>query len=159
VDVVAGTRIVCSFYIADAEPGVWDVLVVNPDGTDGKRSNAFIITAPPTPTVTEAPQISGIDMAANPPRALVDGTITIYAIVLDQFGHPMAGQSVEFGVIEGPGSVDPETTQTDGNGQAQTELTSSEAGVVRVKVQTGTIANSVQVEFTELLEERWIDSS
>jgi hypothetical protein len=61
VNVTAGSRINCSFYIADAAPGTWTVLVVNPDDTDGKRSNAFTITAPPTSTPTATPTSTPTD--------------------------------------------------------------------------------------------------
>jgi len=46
VSVTAGSRIRCSFNIADAEPGVWGVLVSNPDDTWGELDEVFTITAP-----------------------------------------------------------------------------------------------------------------
>jgi len=150
VNVTAGSRINCSFYIADAQPGVWSLLVVNPDGTSGQLPNAFTITAPPTPTSTptEAPQVSRIDMAASAPSAQVGQSVTIYALVRDQFGNPMAGKTVQFTVVEGQGSVNPPVAQTDASGQAQTELTSNTAGQVRVRATADSISNSIQVQFT-----------
>jgi len=152
VNVTAGSRINCSFYIADAQPGVWSLLVVNPDGTSGQLPNAFTIIAPPTPTSTptEAPQVSSIDMAADPPSAPVNGTVTIYALVRDQFGDPMAGQTVYFRVVvEGQGSVNPSMADTGTSGQAQTELTGSVADLVKVRAQADSISNSIEVRFTE----------
>jgi len=52
----AGSRMQCSFNIADAEPGVWSVLVINPDGSSSELPGAFTVVAPtPTPTPTPMP--------------------------------------------------------------------------------------------------------
>ena len=152
VNVTAGSRINCSFYIANAQPGVWSVLVDNRDGTSpGELPSAFTITAPPTPTSipTQAPQVSSIDMAASTQSAQVGQPVTIYALVRDQFGNPMANQTVQFTVVEGQGSVNPPTAQTNASGQAQTELTSTVSGQVRVRATADSISNSIQVQFTE----------
>lgn len=179
VNVTAERHINCSFDISNAKPGVWTVLVANPDDTSGELPNAFTITAPTsTPTPTETPtrtptqtptntpeptktptstptpteeprRASRIDLAADPPIAPVNGMVTIYAIVRDQFGEPMADQTVQFSVVEGEGNVDPGTAQTDASGQAKTELTSSTMGLVRVRATADSISNSIQVEFTQ----------
>jgi hypothetical protein len=44
VNVVSHSKITCSFLILNKEPGAWDVLVVNPDGSEGKLPGAFQIT-------------------------------------------------------------------------------------------------------------------
>jgi hypothetical protein len=172
VTVTAGNRIQCSFYIANAEPGTWSVLVVNPDGTDDRRSNAFTITAPtstpeptdtpqptdtpepthtpePTPTATEAPQVSSILVTVQPPTAPVGQSVTIYAIVRDQFGSAMAGQSVQFTVVSGQGSVDPSSADTNAQGQALTDLTSGTVGSVRVRAVADGISDDIEVQFTQ----------
>ena len=51
-----GSRMWCSFNISAAEPGVWSVLVGNPDGTLSELPSAFTIVAPtPTPMPTDTP--------------------------------------------------------------------------------------------------------
>ena len=52
----SGSRMWCSFNISAAEPGVWSVLVGNPDGTLSELPGAFTIVAPtPTPVPTDTP--------------------------------------------------------------------------------------------------------
>jgi len=158
VNVTAGSRINCSFDISEADPGTWDVLVINPDGTDGKRSNAFKITAPtntpqptdtpePTATPTEAPQVSSLRLSVQPPVAQAGQSVTIYAIVLDQFGNSMRGQAVQFSVVSGQGTVNPSTADTNTQGQAQTDLTSTTVGSVRVRGTSDGISDSIDVQF------------
>ncbi|MDY6877156.1 MAG: serine/threonine-protein kinase [Chloroflexota bacterium] len=51
-----GKRLWCSFNISGVEPGVWSVLVENPDGTLSELPNAFTVVAPtPTPMPTDTP--------------------------------------------------------------------------------------------------------
>lgn len=75
--------------------------------------------------------------------------MTIYVIVSDQFGNPMAGQTVQFTVVEGEGSVNPSAAQTNASGQAQTVLTSTTAGLVRVRATADSVSDSIEVQFTE----------
>jgi hypothetical protein len=160
VNVTAGSRINCSFDISGAKPGTWDVLVINPDGTDGKRSNAFKITAPtstpeptdtpePTATPTEVPQVSSVRLSVQPPIAPVGQSVTIYAVVRDQFGDLMRGQAVQFSVVSGQGTANPSTADTNAQGQAQTDLTSTTAGSVRVRGTADGISDSIEVQFTQ----------
>jgi hypothetical protein len=166
VNVTAGSRINCSFDISEANPGTWDVLVINPDGTDGKRSNAFRITTPtstpeptdtplptntpePTATPTEVPEVSSVSLSVQPPITQVGQSVTIYAVVRDQFGELMRGQTVQFSVVSGQGSVNPSTADTNAQGRAQTDLTSTTAGSVRVRGTANGISDSIEVQFTE----------
>ena len=160
VNVTAESRINCSFYIADAEPGARNILVVNPDGTKDERSNAFTITAPPTPTstpttsptptsTTEAPAVTSIDMAAGAQSAPVGQSVTLYALVRDQFGSGMSAISVEFIVVDGQAELDPASDQTTDSGQAQTQLTSGVSGEVRVRAKVDAVSNYITVTFTE----------
>jgi hypothetical protein len=151
VNVTAGSRINCSFDIRDAATGDWDVLVVNPDGTNGKKSDAFTITAPPTPTSTptDAPKVSSIILSVQPPSIQIGQSATIYAIVRDQFGGAMPGQTVQFSVVEGQGSVNPPSADTNSQGQAQTDLASSTAGTVRVRGTASGFSDSIEVQFTQ----------
>jgi len=56
VTVVDNTQITCTLPITGAEPGGWDVVVINPDGQEGVLANGFTITAPaPTPVPTAVP--------------------------------------------------------------------------------------------------------
>jgi hypothetical protein len=151
VNVTAGSRINCSFDISTAAPGVWDVLVVNPDGTDGRRSNAFTITAPPTPTSTptDAPQVSSILLSSQPSNPNTGVTVTVYAVVRDQSGSAMAAKTVQFSVVDGSGSVSPSSADTNSQGQAQTDLTASAAGIVRVRGTVEGVSDSIEVQFSE----------
>jgi len=53
VAVSSPTKITCTFAIpATAATGSWDVVVINSDGTSGKKTAGFRLTAPVSPTVT-----------------------------------------------------------------------------------------------------------
>ena len=51
VTVVTTAKIMCSFPLNGAAPGLWNVVVTNPDGQTAALINAFTVTSPP-PTVT-----------------------------------------------------------------------------------------------------------
>jgi hypothetical protein len=151
VNVTAGSRINCSFDIRDAATGDWDVLVANPDGTNGKKSDAFTITAPPTPTSTptDAPEVSSILLSFQPPNPNTGATVTVYAVVRDQSGSAMAAKTVQFSVVDGQGNVSPSSADTNSQGQAQTDLTSSVAGTVRVRGTVEGVSDSIEVQFSQ----------
>ncbi|MCX7777903.1 MAG: IPT/TIG domain-containing protein [Armatimonadetes bacterium] len=44
------TTITCQFNLNGRQPGKWDVVVVNTDGQEGRRTEAFTVTAPATLT-------------------------------------------------------------------------------------------------------------
>jgi len=46
VNVVSANQITCSFNINGVTTGVWDVVVRNPDGREGKYASGFSVTAP-----------------------------------------------------------------------------------------------------------------
>lgn len=43
VTVVSPTQITCTFNITGAPPGLYDVVVTNPDGTSGQKSGCFVV--------------------------------------------------------------------------------------------------------------------
>ena len=96
-----------------------------------------------------ARRVSSIDMAASTQSAQVGQSVIVYTLVRDQFGSAMAGQTVEFRVVQGQGNVNPSTAQTNTSGQARTELTASGASLVRVRAQADGISNSIEVQFTQ----------
>jgi len=54
------TKITCTISIpATAAAGSWDVVVTNSDGTSGKKTAGFSVTAPASPTVTSITPASG----------------------------------------------------------------------------------------------------
>ena len=56
VNVVSPSRITCSFNLTGAVPGIYNVVVTNPDGSFGTLSGGFtVIVATPTPTPTPTP--------------------------------------------------------------------------------------------------------
>jgi hypothetical protein len=62
-----GSRMRCSFDITGAEPGMWSVLVSNPDGTWSELPDALTIIVPtPTPTRVWRPAPTAIPPAAPP---------------------------------------------------------------------------------------------
>jgi hypothetical protein len=60
VSVVSSTRIICSFNLASAATGPWNVRVTNPDGQSGTLPSSFTVTPPIPPTVTSITPASGI---------------------------------------------------------------------------------------------------
>ncbi len=69
VNFVNSTTLTCQFDLRDKAPGDWNVVVRNPDGKEGKRDNAFKITAP-------APVVSGITPYTGANTGMVSVTIT-----------------------------------------------------------------------------------
>jgi len=63
-----GRGIQCSLPVADAEPGKWDVWVINPDKTSGELADAFDIIPPPTPTQTPTPTATPTQTPTPTPR-------------------------------------------------------------------------------------------
>jgi hypothetical protein len=58
VTVVSATQITCSFSLAGASGGQWNVAVTNPDGRNGMLANGFTVTNP-APEVTAITPASG----------------------------------------------------------------------------------------------------
>ncbi len=60
VNVVSPTKITCIFPLSGAEPGTWDIQVINPDGQSFTLSSAFTVTLPP-PALTSMSPASGVN--------------------------------------------------------------------------------------------------
>jgi PKD repeat protein len=78
VTVVSSTQITCSFNLAGAAPGAWNVVVTNPDGPSGTLANGFTVVAaiPPVAAFTGTPltgpiplTVSFTDQSANIPTS------------------------------------------------------------------------------------------
>ena len=65
----------------------------------------------------------------------VDTTHNLTATVYDQFGYEMEGVAVTWTIESGPGSFVSQDTTTDGNGEADAVITSSEPGTSTVKCE------------------------
>ncbi|MGD9029843.1 MAG: hypothetical protein PVG25_08515 [Anaerolineae bacterium] len=61
-----GSKARCVFDIGGAEPGVWSVQVINPDGTHHALFEAFQIVAP-TPTATSTPSPTATATSTSTP--------------------------------------------------------------------------------------------
>jgi len=94
------------------------------------------LTVDPTPAALLAIQGSGQSdtVGAQLQTALIGE-------VQDAKGNPLAGETVQFTVIEGGGSVTPASATTDQNGQALTTWTlGTVAGAQRVRAQAATVS-------------------
>ncbi len=60
VTIVSPTQITCSFNLAGAATGQWNVVVTNPDSQFGTLSNGFTVTNPPAPTVSGITPSTGV---------------------------------------------------------------------------------------------------
>lgn len=92
-----------------------------------------------------------VTLTANPPGSQVaDGNaaFVIVATVRDAVGNPVdPGTAVTF-TVSPFGTLNPATATTDANGQAQTSLTSTQAGLVTVRATSGAATSAgLQVRF------------
>ena len=139
-------------------------------GSDGRASTNWLLgtTAGPnkaTATVTSAPSVTGTFDATG--RADVPITLTtsspfnqmgprggtlpspITVTLEDLFGNGVAGETVEFVVAAGNGSVNPTMAVTDANGQASTTWTLEDVlGLQILDVQIPTLPAVVPILFT-----------
>jgi adhesin/invasin len=86
-------------------------------------------------------------LIVNPTKVSADGssTISVTAIVRDEFGNTVAGQQVTFSATAGTIG---DTAQTDSNGSAVTQLVAPKTqGTANVTASVGGLVQSAQVEF------------
>ena len=67
---VSSTRLICTFDLLEKTAATYNVVVTNPDGRQGMRANAFVLSSP-NPTVTSSTPASG-----NPGTAVVITSLT-----------------------------------------------------------------------------------
>jgi Tfp pilus assembly protein PilN len=104
VSVTAGQRINCTFDLSGREPGVRDVMVVNPDEQVDVLPDAFTIYTPPTvePTATISPTVQSrlfspdIYLVA---LSLSGSSIGHFPSLMFEHRAPRAAATVEFVVI------------------------------------------------------------
>jgi len=83
VTVVSPSQITCILPIAGAEAGVWDVVVVNPDGQEAVLPGGFTVTMPvptPTPLPTYSQQDTGEtlgDFPQSPANPVMTVTVNV----------------------------------------------------------------------------------
>jgi hypothetical protein len=88
-----------------------------------------------------------LTLIVNPTKVSADGssTISVTAIVRDEFGNTVAGQQVTFSATAGTIG---DTAQTDSNGSAVTQLVAPKTqGTANVTASVGGLVQSAQVEF------------
>ncbi len=122
------------------------------------------ITAEETATVTASAYISSsvdvkftidvpyhIVISASPTRVIADGSTVsiITAIPKDKDGHPMAGIDVSFSTGIGIGALNKFYDETDENGIAEVELTSTVEGTATVTASVSSTEATTNVTFYE----------
>ncbi|MCH9662149.1 MAG: Ig-like domain-containing protein [Gammaproteobacteria bacterium] len=88
-------------------------------------------------------------VSADPPALPADGssTSTITAVITDENGNPVSGETVTFATALG--SIDPATATTDENGVATTTLTAATtAGTATVNAIAGAASGATEVQFS-----------
>lgn len=101
------------------------------------QSNAFnVAAAPPTAIAI----LGGASQSAPPSATLAD---SIRVRVTDTFGFAVAGQSVQFTVAQGGGTVSAPTVVTDADGRAAVTWTLGAIGVQQLRVSLGALEEFV----------------
>ncbi len=97
--------------------------------------------------VTAASVATVLQLVANPVSIFAGATSTITATVLDQYGAPLANQSVLFTASNG--SVAPASVNTDSNGRAIAQFSSNTAGNYMVTATAAALTNTTNVTVTQ----------
>ncbi|MBN1368601.1 MAG: Ig-like domain-containing protein, partial [Dehalococcoidaceae bacterium] len=129
------------------------------------RATAIIISTSPGTSIIRASILRGElyqdaekTWVAGPPASLdltpetainpVDTTHTLTALVMDSYGNPLEGVTINWVIESGPGAFTESQLQTGRDGKAQATITSSEGGVTVVRA-------SASVQVTDTASKTW----
>lgn len=101
------------------------------------QSNAFDVAAAPPTTITV---LSGAGQSAPASATLAD---SVRVRITDTFGFPVAGQTVQFTVAQGGGTVSSPSIVTDADGRAAVTWTLGAIGVQQLRVSLGALEQFV----------------
>lgn len=140
---VSATEITCAVDLTDALPGVWDVVVTNPDTLTGTLAGGFTVLGVPTTVMT------------SPTAGKRNDTVEL-AAVLTSAGSPVPGKTLTF-TIDGNAFAN-NTAVTDGTGRAALDYTipaslALGARTIRAAFAADTTYASAQHEATLTVED------